>query len=188
MSLYRQCRARVRANDRRREESPGYVQPQSSQLDAISGHTRRRSATVRTHLTGEGHRFEPCCAHQKVFTLQWGLSSRLGLTLWLTGSAAPAGDHQPVHGAAVHTLPVQGQRRDDHVVLDPPEHRRAGAVAGARGRYRATVPPGAAFSPASLASPTSIGRWPAGMRDQAVRTCRSARLGGWLVERRRHPR
>ena len=29
-------------------------QPQSSQLDAISGHGRRRSATVRTHLTSEG--------------------------------------------------------------------------------------------------------------------------------------
>ena len=47
-------RAKQRANDRRREGSPGHVQPQSSQLDAISGHTRRRSATVRTHLTSEG--------------------------------------------------------------------------------------------------------------------------------------
>jgi hypothetical protein len=47
-------RAKLRANDRRREESPGHAQPRSSQLDAISGHARRRSATARTRLTSEG--------------------------------------------------------------------------------------------------------------------------------------
>ena len=47
-------RAKLGANDRRREESPGNVQPQSSLLDAISGHASQRSATARTRLTSEG--------------------------------------------------------------------------------------------------------------------------------------
>jgi hypothetical protein len=47
-------RAKLRANDRRREESLGYTQPRLSQVDAISGDGRRRPATVQTHLTSEG--------------------------------------------------------------------------------------------------------------------------------------
>src|SRR5215469_6631771 len=49
-----QIKSQTRANDRGRAESPGHIQPQSSQLDVISGHVRRRSATVRTLLTSEG--------------------------------------------------------------------------------------------------------------------------------------
>ncbi len=47
-------RAKLRANDRRREESPGYNQPRLSRVDAISGDSRRRPATVKTYLTSEG--------------------------------------------------------------------------------------------------------------------------------------
>ena len=47
-------RAKVRANDRRREGAPGHVQPRLSQVDAISGDIRRRPATVEIYLTSEG--------------------------------------------------------------------------------------------------------------------------------------
>jgi len=46
-------RAKLRANDRRREESSGHNEPRSSQVDAISGDGRRRPATVKTYLTSE---------------------------------------------------------------------------------------------------------------------------------------
>src|SRR5215471_3639430 len=55
----------LRANDRRREGSPGHVQLRSSQLDALSGNAERRPETVRTHLTsGKAGGSKPICAHQ----------------------------------------------------------------------------------------------------------------------------
>lgn len=54
-------RAKLRANGRRREESPAYSQPRFPQLDAISGDIRRR---YQRTLQARGHRFETCCAHQ----------------------------------------------------------------------------------------------------------------------------
>jgi hypothetical protein len=51
---WRAPRAKQRANDRRREESPGYNQPRLSQVDAVSSDSERRPQTVRTRLTSEG--------------------------------------------------------------------------------------------------------------------------------------
>jgi hypothetical protein len=45
--------AKKRVNDRRREGSPGSVQSRLLQLDAISGDTRRRPATVELRLTSD---------------------------------------------------------------------------------------------------------------------------------------
>jgi hypothetical protein len=69
-------RAKLRANDCRREESPGHVQPRSSQVDATSGDIRPRPATVRTHLTSEGSLVRiqlrpPVSAGQRVVETFW---------------------------------------------------------------------------------------------------------------------
>jgi hypothetical protein len=46
-------RAKLRANDRRREGSSSHVQPRLPQVGAALGHDERRPATVETHLTSE---------------------------------------------------------------------------------------------------------------------------------------
>jgi hypothetical protein len=47
-------RAKLRANDHRREESSNRIQPLSSQLDALSSSSGLRLATAKTRLTSEG--------------------------------------------------------------------------------------------------------------------------------------
>jgi hypothetical protein len=100
-------RAKLRANDRRREGLSGYNQPRLSQQDAISGDNRRRPATAQTHLTSEDHWFELSYFHQ----------------------ALPhdrRGRHRDAHADGPlrpHLGPVAGQVR-------PCERRGAGAASG----------------------------------------------------------
>jgi hypothetical protein len=47
-------RAKVRANDRRRQDTPGHSQPRSPQLDGTSGHFQPSPHTLWTLLTSEG--------------------------------------------------------------------------------------------------------------------------------------
>lgn len=68
-----------------------------------------------------------------------------GLLAW-----HPTGDHQPLDRAPVHLQPLHGWGRDGQVVLDPPEHRRAGRAPGAPGLQHPTGFIVGAFSVATV--------------------------------------
>ena len=56
-------KSQIRANDRRREDSLGYIQPRLSKVDATSSDVPRRSERT---VQARGHWFDPSCAYQEI--------------------------------------------------------------------------------------------------------------------------